>query len=123
MPSKVCGFCQKEVADLEETCPVCGFRFVERPVKDKVELTDEQIAALAGFAEASIAQKDRAGQRQPGKLEKMGKNFLIWVVLPTIALGIAQKLHLIPNIPNPMAGAQTDSSKKVLDSFSEKDGK
>lgn len=101
MEGQKCPFCGSNTPPKVEMCEVCGFRFVERPISTTVDLTDEQIAALAGYAEQSYSQKERSKQRPATKLEKTVKWVFLWVILPGIIFSVAQSFHLIPTVSLP----------------------
>lgn len=85
-----------------------------------MELTDEQIASLAGFAEASLGQRERGNARKATGLEKMGKWVLMWVILPSVATFVLQKLHILPAVN---LGGLMPSSKAAMDAKAISEGR
>ena len=86
-----CPFCDTMIPDEAPCCPECGYRTVPAPVPTgKLELTDEQIMAFAGF---QTAQRElSSSQRLAAEGGDAAKKKILKLVL-FITLGI---LPLLP---------------------------
>ena len=99
MEGKTCGYCKATVEPSADLCPECGFEFVAKEPVGKLELTDEQIAALAGFAEAKY-NVEKGKTKEPVRGQKLMMTILVWFILPSLATMVAQRMHLLPDFGN-----------------------
>jgi len=101
-----CPFCRGALPDDAQMCPECGFRLGPEPErKEKLELTDEQIAALAGFSAAQLDLEERK-RGMAAKGTKTGAGILAnWpkvavfvvttFVVPAVLMFVLQKMGVL----------------------------
>jgi hypothetical protein len=103
-----CPYCKGPLPDNALMCPECGFRLGPEPErKEKLELTDEQAAALAGFSAAQLELEERKrglaakGTKTGAGLAANWPKIAIFVigtfVLPPILIFALQKMGVLGN--------------------------
>ena len=112
-----CPFCETVIPDQAPCCPECGYRTAPAPVPSgKLELSDEQVMALAGFhtAQRELSSSNRLAVGPGGDAAKKKMVKLVLFVVLTILPLLPAVFKMMSHGPNGDTGFE--GAAKLLQS-------